>query len=180
MRIVSGEFKSRSLKTLKGDNTRPTSDKIRGAIFDSITFDSNYGIFLDLFSGSGAMGIEAISRGYDFSYLNDKNKAAINIIKSNVKEIGISNKVKIFNLDYKKMLEVLDEKMDVIFIDPPYDKFDIDELLKLIIEYDLLSDDGIIIIEGSKELQAKNEIESLSLYKEKDYKSTKLMYYRKD
>lgn len=180
MRIVSGEFKSRVLKTLKGNNTRPTSDKIRGAIFDSIAFEGNYHSFLDLFSGSGAMGLEAISRGYDYSIFNDNNRDAVNIIKANIKDLGVSQQAKVFSFDYKKLIKSLNEKVDLIFIDPPYDKFDLSSLLSMISEYDLVNDDGIIIIEGSNQTKLETKIGNFSLFKEKTYKSTTILYYRKD
>lgn len=180
MRIVSGEFRSRQLKTLRGDNTRPTSDKIRGAIFDSIAFEHNLNSMLDLFSGSGAMGIEAISRGFDYAILNDNSRDAIKIIKENVKSLDVNKKVKLLNYDYKKcLLSLKDQQIDFIFIDPPYDQFDVDEILEIISLNNILSNHGIVVVEGSNKLTTLNAVHDLRLYKEKDYKSTVLKYYRK-
>lgn len=180
MRIVSGKYRSRHLKTLKGDNTRPTSDKIRGAIFDSIAFEHNLNTMLDLFSGSGAMGLEAISRGFESVILNDNSRDAIRIIKDNVSSLGVNSKVQVLNYDYKKCLLTLNKQLDVIFIDPPYDQFDVNEILKIISHNNLISNHGIVIVEGSNKLSVLNKVDNLNLYKEKDYKSTVVKYYRKE
>lgn len=179
MRIVSGTHKSRVLKTLKGDNTRPTSDKIRGAIFDSIAFDGTYKSILDLFSGSGAMGLEALSRGFDHATLNDNSRQAINIIRENVKNLGVQKETKIYNYDYKRCLKSVGRSYDLIFIDPPYDKFDVNDILEMIQDLSLLNEYGIVIVEGSKQLELDEEVKDLKLYKEKDYKSTVVKYFRK-
>lgn len=181
MRIVSGEYKSRKLKTLVGDSTRPTSDKIRGAIFDSIAFEANMDSMLDVFSGSGAMAIEAISRGFKLAYANDNNRAAIKIIKENINALKLNQEISVFNLDYKRFLKAMaDKQVDLIFIDPPYDKFDLSEIMDMINEYNILRDQGLVIIEGSKALILDENIGHLSLFKEKAYKATVIKYYRKD
>ena len=181
MRIVSGEFRSRNLKSLKGDNTRPTSDKIRAAIFDSIAFDDyKYQTMLDLFSGSGAMGLEAISRGFSKVVFNDNNKAAIRIIKENINDLKVKDKTIVYGYDYKHTLKIMeDSAIDLIFIDPPYDKIDLNEIFKLISDLNVLSDDGIIIVEGSNKLDLAKNIEDFTKYKEKDYKATRIMYFKK-
>lgn len=181
MRIVSGVHRSRVLKSLKGDNTRPTSDKIRGAIFDSIAFDGNYKTMLDLFSGSGAMGIEALSRGFDFVVFNDNSRQANHIINENIKSLNLQKQSKVYTLDYRKCLSLLSKTrtFDMIFIDPPYDKIDSEEILKIIDSLNLLNDNGIVIVEGSGQLTMREEIGNLKMYKEKDYKSTRVKYYEK-
>lgn len=178
MRIVSGEFRSRSLKTLRGDNTRPTSDKIRAAIFDSIAFESNYKTMLDLFSGSGAMGLEALSRGFTSVILNDKSRDALKIIRENVKDLGCQSQCKIMNEDYKYCLKK-SKPVDLLFVDPPYDKVDLEEIIKLSSEYSLINDEGMIIIETSSQTNLKEEINEFYISKIKDYKSTRVIYYRK-
>lgn len=178
MRIVSGVFRSRSLKTLKGDNTRPTSDKIRAAIFDSIAFESNYKTMLDLFSGSGAMGLEAISRGFTAVILNDKSREAVKIIRENVKDLDCQSQCKVMNDDYKYCLKK-SKPVDLMFVDPPYDKVDLEEIVRLSAEYKLINDDGMIIIETSSQTNLKEEINEFYISKIKDYKSTRIIYYRK-
>lgn len=178
MRIVSGEFRSRSLKTLRGDNTRPTSDKIKAAIFDSIAFESNYKTMLDLFSGSGAMGLEALSRGFTSVILNDKSRDALKIIRENVKDLGCQSQCKIMNEDYKYCLKK-SKPVDLLFVDPPYDKVDLEEIIKLSSEYSLINDEGMIIIETSSQTNLKEEINEFYISKIKDYKSTRVIYYRK-
>lgn len=178
MRIVSGIYKSRSLKTLEGNNTRPTSDKIRAAIFDSIAFESNYKTMLDLFSGSGAMGLEAISRGFSFVTLNDKSRDALKIIRENVKDLGCQSQCKIMNEDYKYCLKK-SKPVDLLFVDPPYDKVDLEEIIKFSSDFELINDEGMIIIEASSQTDLKKEIGNFYISKIKDYKTTRIIYYRK-
>lgn len=181
MRIVSGDFRSRQLKTLAGDQTRPTSDKIRGSLFDSIAFEKNLYSILDLFSGSGAIGLEALSRGFKTAVMNDKNKQAIKIIKENIDSLNVKEKTRVYTLDYKQCLNVLKgEQFDVIFLDPPYQSFDINEMIGLIEENDLLSDHGILIIEEAVALNFENTAVNLKLFKHKHYKTSALYYLRKE
>lgn len=182
MRITGGKLRSRKLKTLKGDNTRPTADKIKGAIYSSIAFDVNYNIMLDLFAGSGAMGIEALSRGFKFSYFNDNNKKAANIIKSNLKDLDLLKSSKVFSVDYKDCLRLVskENKIDFIFIDPPYDQIEISEIFYLIDKYDILTKTGIVCVETANTQVLAKKYENLIKYKEKNYKATNVAYFRKE
>lgn len=182
MRVIGGLFRSRKLITLKGDNTRPTADKIKGAIFSSINFDTNYNKMLDLFSGSGSMGIEALSRGFKFCYFNDKNRSAVNIIKTNLKSLDLSKETKVFNLDYKDCIRLVSKEtqIDFIFIDPPYDQIDIEDIFNSISEYNVVAKDGIVVIETANTLHLKERYANLVKYKEKNYKATNVAYFRKE
>ncbi len=151
MRIISGIARGTKLETLEGLDTRPTLDRVKEALFSIIQnsiYDAN---ILDLFSGSGALAIESISRGAKKAVSCDSSKKAIEIIKQNVKKTHFEDKIKIIHKDYKKCLEELKgEKFDIIFLDPPYrTDFGI-EAVKIIIEKELLSDEGIIIFETDK------------------------------
>ena len=181
MRVIGGSLRSRHLKTLKGDNTRPTADKIKGAIFSSIAFDTNYNKMLDLFSGSGSMGIEAISRGFKIVYFNDKNRSATNIIKSNLKTLDLMAQSHVYNLDYKECLRVVskESEIDFVFIDPPYDEIDINEIFKEINKYEIVSEGGIVCVETANTLTLDDNYDKLVKYKEKNYKATNVAYYRK-
>ena len=104
MRIISGKHRSRVIKMVDVDTTRETTDKVRGAIFNLLSFYPIQGVCLDLFSGSGAMGLEALSRGCEKAYFNDLGKKAYNVTKENCKALGYHNDVVITNLDYRQAL----------------------------------------------------------------------------
>lgn len=181
MRVIGGKYRSRKLKTLKGETTRPTADKIKGAIFSSIAFETNYNIMLDLFAGSGSMGIEALSRGFKYVYFNDVNKQATNIIKSNLKDLELLKNSDTYCLDFKDVIRLVSKKnkIDFIFIDPPYDKIDIEEVFSSIIKYSIVQENGIVCVETSNTKTLKEEYGNLIKYKEKTYKATTITYYRK-
>ena len=120
MRIVAGKYGSRSLKSPKNDATRPTQDKIKGAIFSSLGNMFDGGNFLDCYSGTGNMGLEAVSRGMDHATLVDNNKGAISVIKENVKSLKAEKETKIICGNIFSVLERLTLKYDVVYIDPPY------------------------------------------------------------
>ena len=182
MRVIGGKYRSRKLRTLKGDATRPTADKIKGAIFNSIAFETNYNIMLDLFSGSGAMGIEGISRGFKYVYFNDSNKQAVNVIKNNLKDLELIKNIEVYNLDYKDVIRVISKKtkVDFIFVDPPYDKIKISDILKAINKYDVVQKQGIVCVETSTHHKMDENYGTLKKYKEKTYKTTTITYYRKE
>ena len=147
MKIISGKYKGRNIEGFTIDGTRPTMDRVKESLFAMIQNyikDSN---ILDLFSGSGNLGIEALSEGAKHAVLVDYNFKAIKVINSNLKTIGIDN-VNVLNMDYKKAIESIDEKFDIIFLDPPYKTNYIEESIKLITKYNILSNEGIIICES--------------------------------
>lgn len=175
MRIIAGEKKGLRLKTLLGDNTRPTKDMVKEALFSSLGNISG-ARFLDLFAGSGAVGLEALSRGAKELVLCDDHPLAIKIIKEN---LALANyRAKVINADYQKALEGLDEKFDYIFLDPPYRFLDHDKLMSLL---ERLTNDTTIII---WEIEAKNELsdryQTFKKYKERRYGITKLVYFKKE
>ncbi len=152
MRIISGKARGTKLETLEGLDTRPTLDRVKEALFSKIQgyiYEAN---ILDLFSGSGALAIESISRGAKFAYACDKSRKAVEIIKQNVKKTHFEKEIKIINKDYKQALEELKQiKFDIIFLDPPYNTDYGINAIKDIIENNLLNEDGIIVFETDKE-----------------------------
>lgn len=151
MKIISGIYKGRNLDGFDIEGTRPTMDRVKESLFAMIQDYLNESIILDLFSGSGNLGIESLSEGSKYAYFVDSNKKAINTIKNNLKKIGINN-YNILNLDYKKALKYYKEqgiKFNVIFLDPPYKTNYIEQSIKLIEEYNLLEKEGIIVSESS-------------------------------
>lgn len=165
MRIISGTARGTKLYTLDGITTRPTLDRVKEPLFSIIqTHINNESCILDLFSGSGALGLEALSRGANKAYLCDKSYEAIEIIKKNVEKTHLQEKSIIINKDFKKCLELLaGNKFDLIFIDPPY-KLDIAvKAIEKIIELDLLADDGIIVLETDDEKRELKELENVNV-----------------
>ena len=150
MRIIGGLMRGTKLYTLEGENTRPTLDRVKESLFNILNFKLQDAVVLDLFSGSGALGLEAISRGAKKAVLCDASKAAYKIILSNVDKTKVAEKVKVYNIDYEKCLNKLaDEKykFDIIFLDPPYESEYYEKSLEKIYELDLLAEDATIILE---------------------------------
>ena len=148
MKIISGKYKGRNLEGHNLDGTRPTMERVKESLFAIIQNYVDNAVVLDLFSGSGNLGIEALSEGASFAYLVDFNKKAADTIRKNLYAIGIKD-AEVINLDYKKALNYLkDKKIDLIFLDPPYKTDYIEQSIKLIDEYNILSEDGLIICEN--------------------------------
>ena len=150
MKIISGKYKGRKLDGYDIDGTRPTMDRVKESLFATIQNYISDSIVLDLFSGSGNLGIEALSEGASVAYLVDSNYKAVNTIKNNIRNIGVDN-CNVYSMDYKKALSSFSSSnitFDLIFLDPPYKTNYIEESLKLISSFDLLSSDGIIVCES--------------------------------
>ena len=164
MRIISGKAKGTNLYTLKGNNTRPTSDRSKEALFNILNVDIINCNFLDLYAGSGAIGLEAASRGAKKVILADKSKEAINIIKKNALKTHLEKNVMIYNLESIEVLKTkIKEKQDYIFLDPPYESDLLYKSIKVIIEKELLSEGGLIIAETDKPEKFKEEIKNLKI-----------------
>lgn len=166
MRIVGGKYRHRIIEMTNLETTRETQDKVREAIFNSIGPYFDGGIALDLFAGSGAMGIEAYSRGISHIYLNDLENKALNVCKKNCKALGITD-VTFTNMDYETFIKNTNTKFDLIILDPPYKMNNIDEIL-LAIE-PLANNNAIIVFEMSNDSKYCENIGSLYLKKEKKY-----------
>lgn len=164
MRIISGKARGTKLNTLEGLDTRPTLDRIKESLFNILQNKIYDAKVLDLFAGSGALGLETLSRGAHIAILCDNSHKAIQIINENVKKTHFEKQVKVLNSDYKKILDMLkNEKFDIIFLDPPYEsRFDI-EAVKIIIENDMLLDKGVIILETDHEKETQEILEKLDI-----------------
>lgn len=150
MRIIGGTMRGTKLYTLEGDNTRPTLDRVKEALFSKINFELQDAIVLDLFSGSGSLGLEAISRGAQKSFLCDNSKDAIKIINQNIEKTRTKEKILLFNMDYQKTLLEIEKKeikFDIVFLDPPYKTDFAEDAAKQIVEKGLLSENGLIVLE---------------------------------
>ena len=175
MRIVGGIFKGRTLGGFDGDKIRPTSDKARESLFNILQYKVQDCTFLDLFCGTGAMGIEALSRGAVKVDFNDLSRESVSLTKKNLEKIKATDRYSITNLDAITFLKTTSTKYDVIFLDPPYGKIDEQEMLKNCI--DKLLDDGIIVYESEK---SALEIEGLIKYDERKYGRAILNFYKRE
>lgn len=179
MRIISGKARGTKLYTLDGINTRPTLDRVKESLFNIIQEKLLDAIVLDLFSGSGALGLESISRGANKAILCDNNINSIDIIKKNTIKCHFEQKVKIICKDYKKCLNTINEKIDIIFIDPPYDKNIAVNAIKMILDNDLLKEDGLIVLETDeeeREIEQLNNIKNINIQDLRRYGRVKLIF----
>ena len=177
LRVIAGKYKRTNLKTLEGEDiTRPTKDMVKEALFSSINIFSDTK-FLDLFSGSGAIGIEALSRGASDVVFNDINKNAVRIIKDNLEKIHEDRIV--YNDDYQTCLSKLENyHFDYVYCDPPYAFNSYEDLFYYIDKYRIVTKQGIIIIEVKKDTDLKETYLNMYRFKEKKYGITKLLYYK--
>lgn len=120
MRVITGSARNKRLRTLPGNDVRPTSEKVKEAVFSAIQFELENSKVLDLFAGSGQMGIEALSRGADYAVFCDSSKASVDIVNDNLKTCELSDKAKVIQSDYASFLAYEKEKFDICFLDPPY------------------------------------------------------------
>ena len=149
MRIISGKYRGKVLTSFEGKDVRPTIDRVKESIFNVIQFNVAGSRFVDLFAGTGSIGIEAISRGAKEVFFSDSALSSINIIKQNLK--GIEGDYKVQNRDYREALNSIQGKVDFIFIDAPYKLDCMDEVIKIVLKKDLLAKDGYIIYEHDNE-----------------------------
>lgn len=147
MRVITGTARGVTLKTPQGMTTRPTTERVKEALFSAIQFDIPCARVLDLFAGTGQLGIEALSRGAQSAVFVDMQKSAVELVRENLRRTNLMGKAKVVNSDYMSFLSRCREKFDLIFLDPPYAEFFLENALKKISEIDILADDGIIIAE---------------------------------
>ena len=181
MRVISGFLKGRNIKGYDIDGTRPTMDRVKESMFAIIQNNLKDSVCLDLFCGSGNLGIEAISNGSKLCYFIDNNIKAIKVVEENIRNLDIKKNAKILNYDYKRSLKYFKEnniKFDLIFVDPPYDYHVIEKVIRYVDEYDLLNDNGLLILEFEKE-RLEEVYGNLKLIKSKKY-SWKYVYIYKN
>lgn len=179
MRVIAGTAKRLQLKTLEGLDTRPTTDRIKETLFNMLTPHLYDCYFLDLFAGSGAIGIEALSRGAGRAVFVEKNPKAMACIRENLKHTKLEKKAEMIQSDVMSALQRLDGKMefDFIFMDPPYDQEWEKRVLEYLTDAPLLSEDGVIIVEASKGTSF-DYVQDMgyTIIKEKIYKTNKHVF----
>ena len=176
MRVITGIAKGRKLITLEGEDIRPTSAKVKGAIFNSIQFDIEGRSVLDLFAGAGQLGIEALSRGARKAVFVDLSRESVKVVNDNLNHCKLKDNATVFNGDGLSYLKTTREKFDIVFIDPPYKKQLAQKALSLVLN--VLNDGGIIVCETDIKEELPEEIENYSIVKQDTYSKTKLTIYR--
>lgn len=177
MKIVSGTYGGRPLKTLEGKTTRPTSDKVRGAMFNMIGPYFDGGRVLDLYAGSGGLSIEAVSRGMEQAVLVEKDRRAQAIIASNIQMTKESHKFQLLKMEAHQAVSQLQGTFDLVFLDPPYAKEQIVADIEALAERDLLGEEVMVVCETDKTVDLPEEIACLGIWKEKIYGISKVTVY---
>lgn len=164
MRIISGKARGTKLYTLDGLDTRPTLDRVKESMFNIINNQVYEAVVLDLFSGSGAIGLEFASRGAKKVYVCDNSKKAIDIIKKNIEKTHLEEKVEVYNCDFKNIFSKIDDaKFDIVFIDPPYKTNYIKISIEKLLETKHIDKNTLIIAETDEVERVLREIENLNI-----------------
>ena len=182
MRVISGLARGTKLKTIESDTTRPTLDRVKESLFNILQNKIKGTVVLDLFAGSGALGIEALSRGAVKAYFCDKNPEAVKVIKENLIKTRLLDKAIVFNKDYLEAIRKIKEELSIVFLDPPY-KLDlavkaINELLK----NNLLTNDSLIIVETDeieRDLKEINQLENIEIVDTRKYGRANLVLLKR-
>lgn len=178
MRIISGCRRGHKLHEFAGSDVRPTTDRVKEAIFNLIQFNVPDAVVLDMFAGSGALSFEALSRGAQRAVLIDSDKNSVAIIKKNIRELKFEDLCEVRTQSCLDFAKTCKDKFDIIFLDPPYNKGFIEPVLTSIYENDLLSGEGIIVLE-SDDTDFKSEFSGFQILKQKRYGRTYVTVYCK-
>ncbi len=171
MRIITGKARGTRLETVAGDAVRPTTEMAKEGIFSAIQFDLDSRRVLDLFAGSGQLGLEALSRGAESAVFVDESQASIDMVKKNAQKAKLFSQCRIVRMDFTDFLKKCNDTFHFIFVDPPYDKKLLPEVIKKIMKYGVLHEDGVIICEGvDKDIEIEELCEEHSLEIKKVYK----------
>ena len=180
MRVITGKARGVQLKTPDGMTTRPTTDRVKEALFSIIQFDIPTSRVLDLFGGTGQLGIEALSRGASYAVFVDAGEPACRMIRENLKRTKLEPDAKVIRADYLDYLKRCKEKFDIIFLDPPYAEVFLENALNCIAEIDILQSGGIIVTERPVGKELSLELDGLNRSKDYKYGNTVLTVYRKN
>lgn len=182
MRVNSGFLKGRNIIGFNIDGTRPTQDRVKESVIAFIQNGIKDAKVLDLFAGSGSLGIETISNGANICYFIDNNKEVIDVLKKNISNLNIKDKSKIILSDWKKILNEFGSrnlKFDIIFVDPPYDYDVYEKVINKVIELDLLNNNGFLVLEYSDK-RFEDSYDVLKLFRTKKYGFKSVNIYQKN
>ena len=180
MRVISGKARGVTLMTPKGEQTRPTIDRVKEALFSIIQFDLPGSRVLDLFGGTGQLGIEALSRGAKHAVFVDLREDACRLIKENLKRAKLESDATVIRSDYQQYLGRCKDKFDIVILDPPYAEVFLENALKIITEIDILQTGGIIIAERPLGKDLPWDFAGFTRSKDYKYGQVLLTLYRKD
>lgn len=175
LRVISGKFRGKKLYSVPGANTRPTSDRLRESLFNILSFRVQNAHVLDLFAGTGALGIEAMSRGADTCVFIDKYEGALSIINKNITACNIEEQTKTFKWDIRKNLNCLKSEQptfSLVFMDPPYNTNSIEPTFHNLLESRVLIKDALVVIEHSIRETLPNNISQLQIADQRKYGKT--------
>lgn len=180
MRIISGSKKGVTVRAVPGTTTRPTTDKVRESLFQIIGPYFEGGSMLDLYGGSGVVGLEALSRGIDSVIYVDKDPKAVRVIKQNIGTAGFESQTEVYRNDAGRALKAVirrHKQFDLIFLDPPYDNNQLVNELHVIDEGNLLKERGLIIVEHRKGTYLPDEFNNFVLWRSDNYGITEMTLY---
>lgn len=181
MRVISGVSRGTKLKTIESNTTRPTLDRVKESLFNILQNDLKDAIVLDLFAGSGALGIEALSRGAKKAYFCDKNIEAVKVIKENLVKTRLLDKAIVFYDDYANAIKKIKEKISIVFLDPPY-KLDLAvSAINELIKQNLITKDSLIIIETdeiNRDIEEVQKIEKIEIIDKRKYGRANLIFIK--
>jgi 16S rRNA (guanine966-N2)-methyltransferase len=174
MRVIAGEFRSRRLKSLPGFNTRPTPDRMRETLFNVLASQIADCVFMDIYAGTGAVGIEALSRGARRAIFIEKNRAAVDVIRENLATLGLRNRAEVFTSKAATVLERT--HADIAFIDPPYELSKEYEVSMAALDH---AEAGLVIVQHSSHFKPQEEYGRLERYRAIKQGDNTLSFYRK-
>ena len=180
MRVISGKARGVTLKTPTGMATRPTADRVKEAIFSIVQFDLPGANVLDLFGGTGQLGIEALSRGAKQAVFVDEREDACKLIKENLKRTKLEEQGSVIRSDYSAFLKGTTQKFDLILLDPPYAEVFLENSLNLITQIDILQSGGIIVTERPVEKELLLDFAGYNRSKDYKYGNTLITLFRKN
>lgn len=181
MRVISGLRRGKKLKTVKGMLTRPTSDRVKEGVFNVLREKIPGSRILDLFAGTGNIGIEALSRGAEEAFFVEKNPQAFKVLKTNVEECDFNKASNLYLMDAFVALKVFKKNnlnFNLIYLDPPYKFSNLEKIIKQIIEFSLLANEGVVVVETGKNTNLPCGFLNLHKIKESVYGDTKVTYYQ--
>lgn len=181
MRVIAGTVKGRKLKSLKGMKTRPTLDYVKEAVFNVLGSRVLDAAFLDLFAGTGAIGIESLSRGAKICYFNDKERSAKGLIEQNLQDCRLQDKSRVYCLDALRFVRYIKNKaiqFDLVYIDPPYETNLHEQIMRELAESGVLRNNALVIVETDSKKDMPAACSRLSLLRSNRYGDTMIWYYQ--